>query len=301
MIRWLLVSVAAAMVLLADVRANVVLPDVPPAWDYLRGTWGEPLSVADFRCQTAGWVAGMAVDYGLYPSYRSGVTNPWDGVDRWYGSEDYRRTTMFLNLRWGLASKIEFGLRVPITRIAARTNYGQPRNSGVSDILATLRVPVYRARSDSTMISLGIGYKVATGEWKRAELPTSTGTDDIVVNGYASGYMGGVYLSAHIGVAHAAVQHDDDEDVLKKAYTYELSVGSETVKNTAILVGFSGYGHESESGETSDKISFVPRVVISVGGNQQELELGCHVDINGKRSLNGMQAYVGYSIRLGRN
>ena len=293
MYRLLFVLVIGVALSSINVRGNVLPREWPPnAFDYLRGTWDEPLSVSDYRCQIDGSSVRAIIGYAQLPSYRGQRHDR----ERWIDSEGYERSTTFLTLRVGLMSVAEFGLRVPVARISLKSSSQQSEHSGLSDILATLRVPVYRRQDDSAQISLGVGFKVASGEWKDTELPTSTASNDLVFNGYASVYSGRVHLLAHIGMARAVVQHDDESDALKHAYTYEFLVGSELVPKTKAYIGISGYEHTSDSGQTSNKVSFVPRLTVMLGKKLHELELGCCVDIDSMRSLSGMQVYIGYAI-----
>ena len=279
----------------SQVRADII-PHTYGA-DYIKGTWGEPLSMADFGLPSPANTT-IAVDF-FYHDLKS--SEPYSHVNM-------TRLTAFLTTDFGLSRRTALGFRLPFVRLS-KTD-GDTRE-GVGDLLIRLRTAVHRIEDDASLVTMGVGVKLPTGrEAKRYDhwyshgyshtwydLALTTDTYDLVIGSYMREPIGQSTFYGYLGVAFALADRGDGPEELGRTLTWEANIGIPIQRRTQFLFGMNGYSQDG----TGTKSTFIFRIQGATNeARTTHIEGGFEVDFVNVSGLQGCGFHIGLSLGIGR-
>lgn len=285
------ILIAAMVVVLAfqEPTADVIFVG-SSRWDYVRGTWGEPLSCADFDVGGQRMIVmSFSLSQSLFPSYRSRNGNLSE-------SQLYRRLTGFVTCDVGAQKGLEFGVRFPFVRVKGGYGPSDPSEAGAGDILVRARLELHRAVDNKGQIIIGAGVKLPTGQSEERALSLGTGTVDVALGLYGAGHWGSMPILGYLGYAHVVAESEYARSGIERTMTFEGELGLPVSWLNTLFLGINGYKQIGEESSGS-RVSLGPRLQVTNSQRSANLEVGFITDVEGRDTMVGLTVFVNIGIR----
>ncbi len=294
-------SAILSLVLISAVAANPIpTPQIESLMHYVRGTMGEPHVSEDMdMADRNSLVFGADFQYSGFAKYLDG-----DGKKHDFDYE-LKRYSALLSLDFGLTEDVEIGVRLPVIRL----RWDHPRyaltNSGISDLLARVRVDPLGDRTDPVHLAFGAGVKFPTGEYELGDnLMTGTGTTDLVFMLYSSTDLDAIRIYSYAGYAVTGSRGPDlpfvgdDKENLGNVFSFTVVLSRAVSPILDFRLGVDGHLMASshvgdiQSDNGMSLISLCPCAALTIPKTMLILEGGISHDLYGEYVLSATGVFL---------
>jgi len=223
-------------------------PPPPLDSDYLRGTFGEPLSIDDAYVLEK-------FDFRVENEFRySEYTGFWDEAGRkqdlrdWLYVDYSRRVVNFLSIDFGFSDNVAIGARIPYLWVNLNQNLDWAEeisrfsNDGIGDFLLRVKVNplgVIGVNSGPARVALSAGVKFPSGEYQEWYLPTGSGSVDFSFMGYAGSDLR--IFELHAGLGYVVTGKNKYNESLGDIFFYDIAITRALASHLSWVVEFSGH------------------------------------------------------------
>ena len=271
-------------------------PDLE-GFDYVKGTWGEPLTLGDV------WLAEPDQTRGTLSLYYARGGEYWTSEGERREGTLYRRFTGMLSFQTSLGRAIDFNLRIPVVAVGTgQYSYTQSRMT-LGDALARVRIGLTRPTNNPGCVAFGVGVKFPTG--KEADdngTATGSGSMDVVATLESVGQLEIVRLHANLGFAAPVNEPSDWQDGFSSAFFFGTSIGVQFYPGALATFGVEGYKRQGkEDWGDSYRFTAVPRVEIANPSRTVFIELGFDIDLGGENAVSSLGGILNFTFQVGKD
>jgi hypothetical protein len=274
---------------------------VPSLEDYLRGTFGEPLSIEDaYVLEKSNFRVENEFRYSEYTGFWDETGQKQDLRD-WLYVDYSTRVVNFLSLDFGLSDNVAIGARIPFLWMNLRENLPWSEetrtfsNSGMGDVLLRVKVNPLGAYSAPARIALSAGVKLPS--YEETHLQRGSGKVDFSLMGYAGSNLRAFEL--HAGLGYVVTGKTEYNVNPANILFYDIFLTGPFTAHSTWGIQFNGYTTrltETEDDQDQDRFTVSPEIAITVPTANLKIGGGFSYDLFGMNAFRRSGPFLRMSV-----